>query len=237
LLCNKGAINVSLKDAVRRVIGQGVSVHDATRKLKQNRPPISLRNFIRLVNLPPPNIVQFDPPNRFVPENSTVTLMWNIANCDQDSCSIKIESQTSTAFPWTLVASNLEPQGMMPITVPGPRGAFYKITAHFGIPEIQVQGKPDATRVNSYGISGGGPGQVFYFKMVNRNTWVNTCFVIAQSANSVSEAKTIVEQQYGGYTATQISYADYINGSETCRRECPFGYHYDETMQQCIRDS
>jgi len=39
---------MSLRDAVRRVIGQGDSVRDATRKLKQDRPPISLRNFIRL---------------------------------------------------------------------------------------------------------------------------------------------------------------------------------------------
>ena len=76
--------------------------------------------------------------------------------------------------------------------------------------------------------------QTFYFKMVNQNSFANPCFTLAWQANDASQAKTIVESQYGGYIATPISYAQYIDTSGTCAGLCSTGYHWDGFM--CVSD-
>lgn len=202
---------MSLRNAIRIVMsnppGSVISVRQAARLLKLNiQPPISLKNLIRLAILPPPNIVQFDPPTEILPANRPqVTLMWNVVNCE-NSCSIRIDMRTSISDPWVPLtgATDLPARGTRQITVPSPSGAYYKFTASF-------PGKPSVSMQRSYGISGGG-GELtpFYFKLQGDSEIV-PCYVVLVLAPDRDTARRIAQAFASNYRLTDSNLNEFNN--------------------------
>ncbi len=59
---------------------------------------------------------------------------------------------------------------------------------------------------------GSASGSVFYFKMTNNQSSVTPCFTIAIYAQDEPTAQQLAQQQNGGYTATPITYQQFVDG-------------------------
>jgi hypothetical protein len=215
---------MSVRDAVNKVIGlipgKSTSVRDATTAVNLTTIPIYLSDFIKIADMPSPRITDFS----FIPNNITSTgvtfLRWNVDNCSFKTVQGQMINSCKIHYTGDEPAADLMPTNLNP----GVRfsnlnaGVYiYTLIAARG----KVQAAPSMTTLT---VSSPPPPppppqpqpQWFYFKMVNENSSVNPCFTIAQEATTESQAQQIVEEQNGGYTATPISYSEYINEDATC---------------------
>jgi hypothetical protein len=130
---------MSLRQAIRKVIttspGQTISVRYVAGILQLSI-PISLRRLIRKANAPPPRIERFNVEPSRVSANSTVTLTWNILNCE-DGCSIGITKRIPGVGDNIPFRDNLLTSGTTTETVT--RDTDYTLRA-------STAGKPTASR-------------------------------------------------------------------------------------------
>ena len=91
-------------------------------------PPVSVKNLIRLAELPDPKIKFFEANPMDVEPNSKSTLRWAVENCE-NACSIEIRKRVINSGQSSKVSDGLKNPGSLEVTVPS--NTEYTITATF----------------------------------------------------------------------------------------------------------
>ncbi len=162
---------------------------------------------------PPPKINSFTaaPNNGYINFGDTATLAWSIANCFT-GCKVTMIAMDGLNYVDLLTSyPNLPASGSKGVSPRRSTFTRYTLTA-----TSTLGSDSRSVVVQLYCPSGAScappAGMVFYFKMTNSTSQVLPCFPLAIYDKDAATAKQDAEAQNGGYTATPITYQEYVNG-------------------------
>jgi hypothetical protein len=162
----------------------------------------SILGYVQLPPQPPVAIDYFNaaPDYGYITIGSSATLSWQISNAAADTV---VSLQGRDAGDIVLNKAGVPWKGSQ--TVTSSHETTYTLTAH----DSRGTSSRD-TVVTVYYPPNPPSGSVFYFKMTNPQSETTPCFTIAVYAKDEMTAKSIAEQQNGGYQATKIDQSQFM---------------------------
>ncbi|GLW96079.1 hypothetical protein Misp02_01660 [Microtetraspora sp. NBRC 16547] len=156
---------------------------------------------------PPPAIINYlnaAPDNGYITLGSSATLSWQVSNAERDTV---VSLQGREPFgPVVLNKVRVPLTGTQTVTPSD--DTKYTLTAQDGRGAVSRD-----TLVSVYSPNPPA-GSVFYFKMTNPQSEITPCFTVAVYAKDQTTAKSIAEQQNGGYTATAIDQSQFMTACD-----------------------
>jgi hypothetical protein len=161
------------------------------------------------VSINPPRIATLtaSPNNGYINLGDTATLTWAVANC-QPGCNVTVQGTIdASAQPIVFSRGHLPASGSLPVTPTGATLTHYTLTAQ----DAAGTAPPKTVTVQVYAPA---PASCnwFFFQMKNSSSTVTPCFGLAICATDADTAKKIAQQQNQGYTATDVSYQQFVQG-------------------------
>jgi len=205
-----GIISTAFKDGISGLHDVAVDSYDAT-NIVYSTDDGSIHKFLPppAQPAPPPTKVTFtaSPNNGYINFGESATLTWSVANCAQP-CDVSMQGRDGFNYAEVLMnASKLAISGSMTVTPTRSTMTKYTLTA-----KSSSTGSEAKSVVVQLYRAPAPSGQVFYFRMTNSSSTVLRCFTMAIIAADEASAKSMAESQNGGYSATAITYSDFLNG-------------------------
>jgi hypothetical protein len=157
---------------------------------------------------PPPTISSLtaSPNDGYIYVGQSATLSWSITNCFAN-CYVSLQGHDGVNYVDLLSSyAHLPLSGSIKITPTRSKMTKYTLVAS------SSDGSDTKDKVVQLYNGGSASGSVFFFKMTNNQSQVTPCFTIAIYSQDQNTAQQLAEQQNGGYTATPISYQQFVDG-------------------------